>query len=400
MNILVLNCGSSSIKFQLINMADRVAIVKGLVERIGLNNSLLKYSINGNKKEVSGDIHNHAEGIELIMDHLIRIEKAVGGKDDIYAVGHRVVHAGEKYQGTVLLTPEVLAALRECISLAPLHNPANIIGIEAARKILPGVPMAGAFDTAFHQTMPDKAYLYPLPIELYRKHHIRKYGFHGTSHFFVAKEAARRMDRDLEEIKLITCHLGNGSSITAIDGGQSVDTSMGFTPLEGLMMGTRCGDIDPYIPIFLQRAENLSPEEVNSLLNKKSGIRGISQISSDMRDLERKAEEGDRAAKLAREMFAYRIRKYIGAYLAVMNGTDAIVFTGGIGEKDCHIRELVLQQMDGIGIQLDPQANRAAFGKFGIISQPESPVTVMTVPTNEELEIAQQTREVIAETAG
>jgi len=399
MKILVLNCGSSSIKFQLINMISKEVIIKGIVERIGLNDARLKYSTDGRKEEISAVIGNHVTGIQMIMKYLIDIEAVVKDKGDIFAVGHRVVHAGEKYAGTVMITEDVLAALKECIPLAPLHNPANISGIEAAQKILPGVPMAGAFDTAFHQTMPEKAYYYPLPLQLYEKHGIRKYGFHGTSHFFVAKEAARHLDRKLEELRIITCHLGNGSSITAVDHGVSVDTSMGFTPLEGLMMGTRCGDIDPYIPIFLQKAENLGPEEVNSLLNKKSGIQGVSQISSDMRDLEIKADQGNRLAILSREMFAYRIKKYIGAYLAAMNGADVIVFTGGIGERDRNIRRQILQDLDNLGIFLDETANQKAFGEFGLLSTSQSPVKLMCIPTNEELEIAEQTRNIIEKNA-
>ncbi len=396
MKVLVINCGSSSIKFQLINMETRQVLARGLLERIGLKGSVLNYYRDSEKLVIEHDIRNHEEGINFIVRHLT--DATIGvirDKSEIHAVGHRVVHAGEKFKGTVPISAEVLAALKECIPLAPLHNPPNIIGIEAAQKILPGIPMAGIFDTAFHQTMPEMAYIYPIPYEYYRKYRIRRYGFHGTSHFYVAKEGARALGKKLEDLKVITCHLGNGSSITAICQGRSVDTSMGFTPLEGLAMGTRCGDIDPYIPLFLQRNEKLSADEVDAILNRKSGMAGISEISSDMRDIEKKEEEGNAQAALAHTIFAYRIKKYIGAYIAAMNGADLIIFTAGIGERAPKTRARVLADLDFLGIRLDEEANRKAFGCFGVISTPDSRVTVMVVPTNEELEIAEQTIKVI-----
>ena len=401
MKVLVINSGSSSIKFQLINMEDREVPARGLLERIGLEGSRMNYYKGSDKKVVNIPINNHGEGIQLMVDYLTDPKDGViKDKNDIYAIGHRVVHAGEKFNGTVLITEEVVNALKECIPLAPLHNPPNIIGIEAAEKIMPGIPMAGVFDTAFHQTMPEKAYIYPIPYELYEKYRIRRYGFHGTSHFFVAKQGAKEMGKEMKDLKIITCHLGNGSSMAAIDHGRSVDTTMGFTPLEGLMMGTRSGDIDPAIPMFLQRNENLTFEDVDALLNRKSGIMGVSQVSSDMRDIEQKIEEGHHQSILAVDMFAYRIKKYIGAYAAAMNGADLIIFTAGIGERGPLMRKKSLENMEFMGIHLDDAANEAAFGKFGVISAADSPVTVMVVPTNEELEIAEQTIAVIKKTAG
>jgi acetate kinase len=397
MKILVINSGSSSIKFQLFQMDTQEVLAKGLLERIGISGSVLKYQHGDKKVEVPGDIRDHEQGLVLIVKYLTDSEHGVI-KDtrEIDAVGHRVVHAGEKFNGTVVITDAVLNALKECIPLAPLHNPPNIVGIEATQKILPGTPMAGTFDTAFHQTMPEKAYLYSIPYEYYRKYKIRRYGFHGTSHFYVAKIGAAQLGRRLEELKIITCHLGNGASIAAIQHGKSIDTSMGFTTLEGLVMGTRCGDIDPAIPMFLQRTEKIGYEEVDAILNRKSGILGISEISSDMRDIEVPAEKGDARARLALEIYAYRIRKYIGSYMAAMNGADLVIFTAGVGERGIIPRGMVLRDMEFLGIELDEQANHDAFGKLGVISKPGSRVCVMVVPTNEELEIAEQTMTVLA----
>jgi acetate kinase len=396
MKVLVINSGSSSIKFQLINMEDRDVPARGLVERIGLDGSRLSYYKGSDKKVIKIPIKDHGEGIRLMVRYLTDAKDGViKDKSDIYAIGHRVVHAGEKFNGTVIITEDVVNALKECIPLAPLHNPPNIIGIEAAREIMPGIPMAGVFDTAFHQSMPEKAYIYPIPYELYEKYRIRRYGFHGTSHFFVAKQGAKEMGKEMKDLKIITCHLGNGSSMAAVDHGRSVDTTMGFTPLEGLMMGTRSGDIDPAIPMFLQRNENLNFEEVDALLNRKSGIKGVSQVSSDMRDIEQKMEEGHRQSLLAMDIFSYRIKKYIGAYAAAMNGVDLIIFTAGIGERGIIPRKKILENMEYLGVHLDDDANEKAFGKFGVISSPDSTVTVMVVPTNEELEIAEQTVAVI-----
>lgn len=392
MKVLVINSGSSSIKFQLINMESGDVLAKGLLERIGLEGSRLNYKRGDVKKVVEESIKDHEEGVNMIVHYLTSAEDGVI-KDlkEIYAVGHRVVHAGELYKSTVIINNEVMQALKDCIPLAPLHNPANIIGIEATQKIMPDIPMAGVFDTAFHQSMPEKAYIYPLPYKYYKKYKIRRYGFHGTSHFFVAKQGAKLMDRKLRNLKVITCHLGNGSSMAAIKNGRSIDTTMGFTPLEGLMMGTRCGDIDPAIVMFLQRTENLSYQEVDTILNKQSGVKGISEISSDMRDIEDGIEKGDLQAMLAQDVFAYRIKKYIGAYIAAMGGVDLIIFTAGIGERDIQVRKKALEKLQYLGIILDPEANRNTFGTFGVISTPDSRVTVMVIPTNEELEIAQQT---------
>jgi len=396
MNILVINCGSSSIKFQLIAMENRGVVAKGLVERIGIAGSTLQMTARGEKVVVERPVRDHAEGIELIVAHLTDAEKGViHDRREIAGIGHRVVHGGERFKATVPIDEPVLEALRDCIPLAPLHNPPNIVGIEACARVLPGIPQAGVFDTAFHQTMPRQSYMYPIPLSCYQKHRIRRYGFHGTSHLFVAKATAAYLEKPLEALRLVTCHLGNGSSVTAIRGGRSVDTTMGFTPLAGLMMGTRCGDIDPAIPLFLQKAEGLSAQEVDALLNKKSGLQGISEISSDMRDIEARAAEGDVQAQLAIDMLVHRIRKAIGAYLAVLNGADAVVFTAGIGENDRLVRKLVCQNMDALGIGFDEQANEKRGDGVLDIGLPDSRVRVLVVPTNEELEIAEQTAEVL-----
>ena len=396
MKILVIHSGSSSIKFQLINVENLEVLAKGLVERIGISGSKLNYYRKAENKVIEQPIKDHKEGINLIISYLTDPnEGVIKDKSEISAVGHRVVHAGEKYSGTVVLNEDVMNALKACIPLAPLHNPPNIIGIEAAMNILKGIPMAGIFDTAFHQTIPEKAYIYAIPYKYYKKYRIRRYGFHGTSHFYVAKEGAKKLGKDLKELKIISCHLGNGSSITAIKNGESVDTSMGFTPLEGLVMGTRCGDIDPSIPMFLQKNEKIDYKEVDRILNKMSGLQGISEVSSDMRDIEKRAEDGDHQAHLAIEIFVYRIKKYIGSYIAAMNGVDLIIFTAGIGENDCLVRKMVLEDMEFFGISFDPIKNKRAIGRYGVISTPESKITVMVIPTNEELEIAKQTLTVI-----
>jgi acetate kinase len=396
MKVLVINSGSSSIKFQLINMETEDVLAVGLLERIGLDGSRLNYKRGGQKTVIETPIKDHEEGVNLIVEKLTDPEEGViKDKSEIYAIGHRVVHAGEKFKSTVIINEDVVNALKECIPLAPLHNPPNIIGIEACQRILSGIPMAGVFDTAFHQTMPEKAYIYPLPYKYYKKYKIRRYGFHGTSHLYVAKQGAKLLCRNLLNLKIITCHLGNGASMAAIKNGKSVDTSMGFTPLEGLVMGTRCGDIDPAIPMFLQRNENLSFNEVDTILNKQSGVKGVSEISSDMRDIEQKVNEGDAQAILALDVFTYRIKKYIGSYIAAMNGVDLIIFTAGVGERDRQVRKKVIEDMEWFGIHYDHEANMAAFGTFGKISTDDSKVDVIVVPTNEELEIAQQTVGVI-----
>lgn len=396
MNILVINSGSSSIKFQFINMNTDEVLAKGLLERIGIEGSVLNYYKGKEKKVITQPVKNHEQGIELIVSHLTHpVDGVIKDKSEIYAIGHRVVHGGERFSGTVIITQEVMDCLKECIPLAPLHNPPNIMGIEATQRILPGIPMAGIFDTAFHHTMPKQAYVYPIPYEYYEKNRIRRYGFHGTSHYYVAKQGAKAMNKPLSELKIITCHLGNGSSMTAIRHGQSVDTSMGFTPLEGLMMGTRCGDIDPAIPMFLQRNLDLGFEAIDGILNKQSGMKGISGVSSDMRDVEAQVTAGNERATLALDMFTYRIKKYIGAYIAAMNGVDLIIFTAGIGERDPWARKLVLKDMEFLGIEFDEKANEEAFGKFGVLTRPNSRITVMVIPTNEELEIAEETLSVV-----
>lgn len=401
MKIFVVNSGSSSIKFQLIDFKKKEVMAKGLCERIGLKGSKLTYTIGDKKRVIESEIENHENGIDLIIKKLTdSTEGVIKDKNEIYGVGHRVVHAGEKFSKTVIINDEVMKALKECIPLAPLHNPPNITGIEATKKFLPGIPMAGVFDTAFHQTMPEKAYIYPLPYEYYEKFRIRRYGFHGTSHFFVAKEGAKELGKRFDKLKIITCHLGNGSSMAAIEYGKSIDTTMGFTPLEGLMMGTRCGDIDPAIPLFIQRNEGVSSEEVNIIMNRLSGIKGVSGISSDMRDVEAKIEEGDKRAILAVDIFAYRIRKYIGAYIAAMNGVDLLIFTAGIGERDILVRSKVLSDLSYLGIEFSEEKNRSVFGKRGEISEDKSPVKVMVIPTNEELEIAEQTVNAIKDFLG
>lgn len=395
--ILVINSGSSSIKFQLLEMETREVLAKGLLERIGITGSRLKYQTQKGEVITERPVKDHEEGIAMIVRRLC--DPAVGvirDAGEIYAVGHRVVHAGERFNGTVMIDDEVMAALKECIPLAPLHNPPNIQGIEATSRTLPGIPMACTFDTAFHLTMPKEAYIYPIPYQYYRKYHVRRYGFHGTSHHYVAKEAAKRIGRPLDELKIITCHLGNGSSITAIQNGKSIDTSMGFTPLQGLVMGTRCGDIDPAIPLFLQKQENLSADEVDTILNKRSGMQGISEISSDNRDIWLRANEGDENARLAIGIMAYRLKKYIGSYIAAMNGVDVIVFTAGVGENDTEMRRLSLENMEALGIRLDTEVNRTVKGCYGMISTADSPVKVMVIPTNEELEIAEQTLSVVS----
>jgi len=399
MKIFVINSGSSSVKFQLIDMTNKEVMAKGLVERIGLLKSRLKYESKKGKKNFNEEIKSHKEGINLIVKIMTSPDYGViKNMNEIYAVGHRVVHAGEAFNSTVILTNKVMDALKKSTHLAPLHNPPNIIGIEATKEVLPDTPMAGVFDTAFHQTMPPKAYIYPIPYEYYNKYRVRRYGFHGTSHFYVSKVGAKLMKKKLSDLKIITCHLGNGASMAAVKRGKSIDTTMGFTPLEGLMMGTRCGDIDPAIPLFLQRVEGLEFHEIDAILNRKSGVLGISQISSDMRDVESSAEDhGNLQAQLALEMYAYKIKKYIGSYIAAMNGVDLIIFTAGIGERDILVRKLVLEKMSFFGIDFDAALNEKVFGEQGTLTKPNSKVKVMVIPTNEELEIAEQTMAVVEE---
>ncbi len=402
MNILVLNCGSSSIKFQFINSDTQEVLAKGIVERIGEEISFFTFKSEKIKKQnIKISVENHTQGIKLISDSLLDSKFGViKSKDDIDAVGHRLVHGGEEFSGSVKINEKVLDTMRECIKLAPLHNPHNIKGVEASQKIFSGVPQCGVFDTAFHQTMPKKAFLYALPLEYYTKHKIRRYGFHGTSHYYVAKEAARYVGKSLDELRIITCHLGNGASITAIDKGKSVDTSMGFTPLEGLVMGTRCGDLDPAIPLYMIETLGMNPQEVYDVLNKKSGMLGLSEISNDMRVIEEGIEKKNQKASDALEIYAYRLKKYIGAYFTVMNGVDIIVFTGGIGENMPILREMVCTNLNSLGIIIDTKRNRIT--KSGILdfSAEDSKVKLLKIPTNEELMIALETEAILRKEMG
>ena len=399
MIILVLNCGSSSLKYQLLDMkGDDVfdLMAKGLVERIGMDAGCIKHQTVGKEKYVKEmPIPDHTVGIKVVLDALLDKEYGVlTTLEDIEAVGHRVVHGGEEFFCSKLIDDNVIAQIEKCSELAPLHNPANLLGIKAVSEVLPTVPQVAVFDTAFHQTMPAYAYMYALPYEYYEKYRIRRYGFHGTSHKFVSEKGARFTGIELENSKIITCHLGNGSSITAIANGKSIDTSMGFTPLEGIIMGTRCGCIDPEIVTYIQKKESLSADEVNTVLNKKSGFLGLSCISSDARDLNDAANGGDRKAKLTLKKLVYDITKYIGAYAAVMNGVDLIVFTGGIGENNSRLRRRVCENLSYLGLKFDYEAN-VATGKDTLISLPDSKVKVAVITTNEELVIAQDTMQIV-----
>ena len=392
MNILVINCGSSSLKYQLINMTNECALAKGLVERIGIEGSILTQKVEGRDKYViQQTMKDHKDAIKLVLDALVDKENGViNSMDEISAVGHRVVHAGEKYSESVVINDEVMVALEDCVKLAPLHNPPNIIGINACKALMPNTPMVAVFDTAFHQTMPKKAYLYPLPYELYEKHSVRKYGFHGTSHKYVSQVAAEMMGKNIEELKIITCHLGNGASIAAVEGGKSIETSMGFTPLEGIAMGTRSGSIDPAITTYLMNELHLSADEVNDVLNKKSGVLGISGVSSDFRDVEDAAAKGEERSQLALDVFYYKVKKFIGSYAAVMDGVDCIVFTAGLGENSPEMREEVCKGLGYLGVELDVEKNKVR-GKATEVSKEGSKVKVFVIPTNEELMIARDT---------
>ena len=392
MNILVINCGSSSLKFQLINSDTEDVLAKGLCERIGIDGRLVYQPAGGEKEITEAAMPSHKQAIQMVLDALMNEKTGViKSLDEVGAVGHRVVHGGEKFASSVVLTEEVLKAIEECNDLAPLHNPANLIGISACKELMPTTPMVGVFDTAFHQTMPKEAYLYGLPYEYYEKYKVRRYGFHGTSHSYVSKRAAEFLGMDYENMKTIVCHLGNGSSLSAVKNGKCVDTSMGLTPLEGLVMGTRSGDIDPAIMEYIAKKENLDIAGVMNVLNKKSGVYGLSNnLSSDFRDLENAQEEGNEYAATARNVFVYRVAKYIGSYVAAMNGVDAIVFTAGVGENDGLVRKAVCDYLGYLGIKLDDEAN----GKRGrelVLSTPDSKVKVLLIPTNEELAIARET---------
>ncbi|HEX9916591.1 MAG TPA: acetate kinase [candidate division Zixibacteria bacterium] len=401
MKILVLNCGSSSVKYQLIDMDNDLVLAKGLVSRIGMSGAVLSHKPHDrNEVKISGEMLDHIVAVEHVIAILLSPNHGViKDKSEISAVGHRVVHGGEKFPDSVFITPEVMLELRNCIDLAPLHNPHNIRGINACQRILPGVPQVAVFDTAFHQKMPPVAYIYGIPYVLYKRYGIRRYGFHGTSHFYVSQRTSQLMNKSIKELKIITCHLGNGASMAAVDQGISVDTTMGFTPLEGLLMGTRSGDLDPAIILHIMAREELSLHEANTLLNKHSGIQGISGISSDMRDIIEESSKGNAGAKLAFDIYCYRIRKYIGAYAATMGGLDVLVFTAGVGENAPLVRKASCENLEFLGVKIDSQKNDQMIGKEGIISTDDSRVKVLVIPTNEELVIAQDTERIVEEQA-
>lgn len=396
MNILVINCGSSSLKYQLINSDSEAVLAKGLCERIGIDGSVLTHTPAGKDKvRIETPMPNHTVAVKLVIDALTNAEHGViKSLDEIDAVGHRVVHGGEKFASSVVITDEVMKAIEECNDLAPLHNPANLIGINSCKEIMPNVPMVAVFDTAFHQTMPEKAYLYGLPYEYYEKYKVRRYGFHGTSHDYVSTRAAQLLGKKREDLKIIVCHLGNGASVSAVDHGKCVDTSMGLTPLEGLIMGTRSGDMDPAICDFICQKEGLTSAEMNTVLNKKSGVLGMSGVSSDFRDVEAAANEGNHQAAAALDAFYYRVAKYIGAYTAAMNGVDAIAFTAGVGENNIGGRAEICKYLGYLGTEIDSDKNNVR-GEERIISKDGSKVTLMAIPTNEELAIARQTLELV-----
>ena len=396
MKILVINSGSSSLKYQLFNMETESVLAKGLIQRIGIDGSYLEYE-NGEGEEIliEKDIPTHKVGIELLIETLISKEHGVlANIDEIEAVGHRIVHGGEAFAESTIIDDQAIKKIEDVADLAPLHNPPNIMGIKVCKELMPDKPQVGVFDTAFHQSMPEKAYIYALPYEYYDKYSVRRYGFHGTSHGYVAKRAAKMMEQDLSELKIVTCHLGNGASVAAVKNGKSVDTSMGLTPLEGLVMGTRCGDIDPAIIPFLIEKEDMTASEIDNILNKESGLLGVSGVSSDSRDVEDAAAEGNHQAEIALELFNYRVKKYIGAYTAAMGGVDAIVFTAGIGENSIDTRANILSGLEYLGVELDKEANDCR-GKEVFISTDDSKVKAMIVPTNEELVIAKDTMELV-----
>lgn len=396
MKILVLNCGSSSLKYQLFDMTNEEVLAKGICERIGTDGAILTHKPEGKDKYiVEKPMPDHSVAVQLVLEALTDKEHGVIDHiDDIGAVGHRVLHAGQKYSASIVVNEDVKKVIRECFDLGPLHNPANLIGIEACEKAIPGKPQVAVFDTAFHQTMPEKAYMYAVPYEYYEKYDIRKYGFHGTSHAFVSKRAAEFAGLDPDNSKIIVCHLGNGSSISAVVNGKCVDTSMGLTPLEGLAMGTRSGDVDPAVAQFVANKEGKDINEMLNILNKKSGMLGLSGVSSDFRDLWAAAEEGNKRAQMALDVFCYRVAKYIGSYIAAMNGVDAIAFTAGVGENDHDVRKNVLSYFGYMGIEMDEEANNKR-GDDRFISTPNSKVKVMVIPTNEELKIARETKELV-----
>ena len=396
MKILVINCGSSSLKYQLINMETEDVMAKGLVERIGIEGSRIKHeTIGKEKKTIETPMQDHKRALELVMESLTNEEYgAIKSLDEIDAVGHRVVHGGEDFAKSVVIDEKVLKGIEDNVEIAPLHNPPNIMGIKACQRLLPDVKQVAVFDTAFHQTMPEESYIYALPYEYYEKYKIRRFGFHGTSHKYITNKAAEMLGKDVNEVNLITCHLGNGSSICAVKNGKSIDTSMGFTPLEGLAMGTRCGDLDPAILPFIMDKENLSTEEINTLINKKSGVLGISGVSSDFRDIEAARDEGNKRAKLALDIFEKRVRGYIGSYMTELDHVDAIVFTAGVGENSIEMRESIVNGLKSLGIKIDPERNNVR-GEDKLISADDSSIKIFVIPTNEELMIARDTKELV-----
>lgn len=397
MKVLVINCGSSSLKYQLIDMSNEYVLAKGLAERIGIEGSKIKHKPTGKDDVIiEKPMDNHKVVLEIVLSSITDAEYGViKSLNEINAVGHRVVHGGEQFSESVVIDDSVMKAIRDCVELAPLHNPPNIIGIEACKELMPDTPMVAVFDTAFHQTMEADNYIYPIPYEFYDKYKIRRYGFHGTSHKYVSLRAAEILGKDIEDLNIVTCHLGNGSSVCAVQGGKSMDTSMGFTPLEGLAMGTRSGDIDPAIIPFIMDKENMTFEEVNNLLNKKSGVLGVSGLSSDFRDLEIAAEEGNERAKLALDVFVNRVKKYVGAYVATMCSIDALVFTAGIGENSGYIREKICEGLECLGIKIDSELNNVR-GKESQVNRDLTSTAILVIPTNEELMIARDTKELIS----
>ncbi|HBG13985.1 MAG TPA: acetate kinase [Synergistaceae bacterium] len=394
MKVLVLNCGSSSLKYQLFDMTSEEVLAKGLVERIGIDGSRVKHEKTGVEPlKFDIPIPNHKVGIKVVLDTLLDGDQGViRNLDELRAVGHRVVHGGEKFARSVIVTPEVLDVIEECVPLAPLHNPANLMGIKAMMEVLPDVPQVAVFDTAFHQTMPDYAYIYGLPFHYYEKQRVRRYGFHGTSHFYVAYRAAEMLGKPIEDLKIVTCHLGNGSSISAVKGGRSIDTSLGFGTVPGVLMGTRCGDVDPTVILYLMEQDGIDPKSMSHIVHKESGLQGISGISSDLRDVEEAAAEGNDRARLALDILCYGIRKHVCAYAGAMGGIDAIVFTAGIGENSTTVRRMVCQGLEFLGAKINLERNNVR-GKEAFINEPDSRVSIMVVPTNEELVIARDTRE-------
>ncbi len=398
MKILVLNCGSSSVKYKLYEMSDKSVLAQGAVEKLGLKDSFLKFTLpNGEKVVLEKEMPEHTSAVEFILSILTHPEYGcISSLDDINAVGHRLVHGGEAFKESVLITDEVVKKVIECIDLAPLHNPPNIKGIDAVTNLLPKVPQVGVFDTAFHQSMEPYAFMYPLPYRVYEKYGVRRYGFHGTSHRYVSMRACEILGLDYKTTKVVTCHIGNGASMAAINGGKVVDTSMGLTPCEGLMMGTRSGDVDPGALSFIMNKENLGGEGLSQLINKEAGVAGVSGISSDMRDIENAIEQGNERARLAMDMYNHRIKKYLGAYMAILGGCDVIVFTGGVGENQGSTREYACSGMEYAGIVFDAELNSKVRAKEIVLSKPESKVKVMIVPTDEELMIAQDTLDILS----